>query len=111
MDENSAKLTAELLANLSPEVLKELQSLIDKKPKATAELHSADERRYWRVSSGAFECWIDRRDANTPERAREVAFERLTPWYAKEKEYVSLVQSIAGVEEVKHKDFVNWLRR
>lgn len=64
--------------------------------------------KYWYITDGYFECYIDMRDAETHQDALKVARNSLTPWYRKNE--TDLLNSFI-IKDVSREEYIKFLRR
>ncbi len=65
------------------------------------------ERRYWHVYCGAFDTFVDYRDASNEQDALNVAVSSLQPWYVRK---ISFAQT-PHVESATRNEYIDWLKR
>jgi hypothetical protein len=68
---------------------------------------TVDNRIYWHVYCGAFDTYIDPRDASTADEALKAACEPLQPWYVRK---ISFAET-PTVEQASRKEYLEWLTK
>jgi len=71
-------------------------------------IHVVEERKYWHITNGTFDTYIDKRDASTEQDAQGVAFSPLQPWYYNQER---TFDEIVDISEANRDAYLEWLRR
>jgi hypothetical protein len=101
------------LATLTPDQLTALLDTLRKqvqptKPRVSEQHPTIDDRQYYHVTRGLFECVVDPRDVRdeSPEAIQEAALSPLQAWY-----HSGRLTTEFGYTLWTHKQYVDWLRR
>ena len=93
------------MTDVSPELLSALRRLMYEK--AAKVVPTTDNRVYWHVYCGAFDTFIDPRDASTLDEALNAAINFLQPWYVRK---ISFAET-PTVEAESRDKYLEWLKR
>jgi|SRR5882762_7941226 len=79
-------------------------------------IHVVEERSYWHVTCGAFDTFVDYRDATEQQNALAVAVDALHPWYIRgeSKDWIlqgGSVERITTVVKANRDAYLEWLHR